>query len=56
MTCLADRIGNFVVGKEFDALVIDTRVGPMFVEEGEALESLFEKVCRVSCLTCMIDD
>lgn len=46
MVGLNSRIGNFVVGKEFDALVVDTGVeeGGMFVEEGEGLMMRFEKV------------
>lgn len=43
---LDDKIGNFVVGKDFDALVIDTsvEVGVMtMTEEHDSLETLFEK-------------
>lgn len=43
---LDHKIGNFVVGKDFDALVIDTspQVGVMtMVEDHDALETLFEK-------------
>lgn len=26
---IADKVGNFTVGKEFDALLVDTSVGPI---------------------------
>jgi guanine deaminase len=51
VTCLEDRIGNFVVGKEFDALLVQTgqksveemtTVAKKGVDEYEA--SLFEEV------------
>jgi guanine deaminase len=52
---MQDRIGNFVVGKEFDALLVrtgqnqeghsfDNQLNPaLFVEENDGLETLFEK-------------
>ncbi|KAK4684091.1 hypothetical protein P7C73_g6112, partial [Tremellales sp. Uapishka_1] len=40
---LQDRIGNFTPGKEFDALRILPKSPGMWVEEGERLESVFEK-------------
>lgn len=44
---VADRIGNFEVGKEFDALVIGTRGSAQgimtMVEEGDNLRTVFEK-------------
>ncbi|KAK3321239.1 hypothetical protein B0T19DRAFT_431914 [Cercophora scortea] len=45
--CLEDKIGNFAVGKEFDAVLVGTRgehEGVMtMVEEGDRLETVFEK-------------
>lgn len=44
--CLEDRIGNFQVGKEFDALLIDGgRAGGVMtmIEEEDSLDTIFEK-------------
>jgi guanine deaminase len=44
---LEDRVGNFVVGKDFDALVVGTQGGDQgimtMVEEHDSLETVFEK-------------
>jgi guanine deaminase len=44
---LADRIGNFEVGKEFDAIVVGTQGAEQgimtMVEEGDSLKTVFEK-------------
>jgi guanine deaminase len=44
---LADKIGKFEVGKEFDALVIGTQGSDQgimtMVEEGDSLRTVFEK-------------
>jgi guanine deaminase len=40
---LQGTIGNFLPGKEFDALMVLPKSPGMWVEQGEALASVFEK-------------
>jgi guanine deaminase len=40
---LDDRVGNFLPGKEFDALRIKPRSPAMWEKEGEATERVFER-------------
>ena len=42
---MADSIGNFEVGKKFDALVIDVNTSESQIDifEGENLEDMFQK-------------
>lgn len=45
---IADKVGTFALGKEFDALVIDTHNGAAFdVYPSDTLEDLFQKFCNL---------
>lgn len=45
---IADTVGTFAPGKEFDALLIDTHGGATFdVYPSDTLEDLFQKFCNL---------